>query len=289
MIGKKNIFIALILLLAFVGITIFKYTGHSNDSSSSTDLVKPDSIQKFWAYYNSATDFRLQGKVDSAIKNYQEALNINQKHEDALYYIGNMFMNLDNYKQAQSSWEKLVEINPQSERAYIQLGNLYFCINHTDYFHPEKSKSYFERAASLNKETLSPNLKLGEIALFQNKSKEAFSIFNKLSMMDQKNAEIFFIIGYLNWKSGNEQGAIKGLEHTFELGIVTNSTNEQGDKAVSVKNESMNKKKECDIIKNWLTSNLIIPEKYDIRKEMPKAYKEFDQYLIMIRKQLNRN
>ena len=158
MINKKNIFVVAILVLAFVAITIVKYGVNSSDNSSATDFVKSDSIKQFWTYYNTATDFRLQGKIDSAIKNYQEALSINQKHEDALYYIGNMFMNSDNYNQAQSSWEKLVKVNPLSERAYIQLGNLYFCINHAGYFHPEKSKLFFELAANLNKETLSPNL-----------------------------------------------------------------------------------------------------------------------------------
>ena len=286
MINKKNIFVVAILVLAFVAITIVKYGVNSSDNSSATDFVKSDSIQQFWTYYNTATDFRLQGKIDSAIKNYQEALSINQKHEDALYYIGNMFMNSDNYNQAQSSWEKLVKINPQSERAYIQLGNLYFCINHAGYFHPEKSKLFFELAANLNKETLSPNLKLGEIALFQNKSNVAFSIFDKLSMMDQKNAEIYFIIGYLNWKSGNELKAIKNLAQTYEIGIATAAITEQGEKANANTSESNSKKKECDLFMNWLTENMIVPKKYDIKTEMPKVYKNFDQYLKVMREQL---
>lgn len=287
MIRNKNIFVVIILVLAFVAISIVKYGGHSIDSSSSTDSKKPDSVQNFWAYYNNATDFRLRGKIDSSIINYQEALNINQRHEDALYYIGSMFMNSDNYKQAQSSWEKLLEINPQSERAYIQLGNLYFCINKSDYFHPEKSKLYFESAVKLNKETLSPNLKLGEIALFQNKLDEALVIFNKISLMDHKNAEIYFVIGYLNWKSGNELKAIKNLAQTFEIGIALAALTEQGEKTNATKSEPVNKKQDCDLFSNWLTENLIVPKKYDIKIEMPKVYKNFDQYLQNMRGQLN--
>lgn len=287
MINKKNIFIAVILLIAFASITINKFWGHSSDNGSSTKFVRSDSIQKFWTYYNRATEYRLHGIVDSSIIAYQEALKMNQNHEDALYYIGNMYMNVDKFDLAQNSWEKLIELNPQSERAYNQLGNLYFCVNHIDFFHPEKSKLYFKHAADLNKETLNPHLRLGEIALFQNRINEAIDIFNNLSLMDHKNAEIFFIIGYLNWKSGNEQEAIKGLAHTFELGIAATSTNEQGEKAGSVKNESIGKKKECDLIMDWLTRNLTVPKKYAISVEIPKVYKKFDQYLIMMREQLN--
>lgn len=287
MISKKFIFIAVILLIVFAGITIVKYLGHRDHNDSLIEVVKSDSIQKFWTYYNRATEYRLQGKEDSSIIAYLEALKLNPNHEDALYYIGNMYTKLDKFDQAQNRWEKLIKLNPQSERAYNQLGNLYFCMNHPDYFHPEKSKWYFKRAADLNKETLNPNLRLGEIALFQDSTNEAFDIFNKLSLMDQKNVEIFFIIGYLSWKSGKEQDAIKDLKRTFEQGIMTIFINEQGGTAISAKNASIGKNKECDLFMDWLTRNLTVPKKYDIRVEMPKVYKKFDQYLIMMREQLN--
>lgn len=289
MISKKSIFIAVILLIAFAGITIVKYLEHPGDSGSLTEVVKSDSKQKFWTYYNRATEYRLQGKEDSSIIAYQEALKLNPVHEDALYYIGNMYMKMDKFDKARETWEKLIELNPQSERAYNQLGNLYFCVNHTDYFHPEKSKWYYKRAADLNNLTLNPNLRLGEIALFQNRTNDALGILNKLSVMDQKNAEIFFILGYINWKSGKEQEAIKDLKRTFEEGITVILINEQGGTAISAKNTSSGKNQECDLFMDWLTKNLTIPKKYDIRVEMPKVYRKFDQYLIRIRAQLNHN
>lgn len=287
MVRKKNILIATILLIVFAGITIVKYWRHPGDSGSLTEVVKSDSKQTFWTYYNIATEYRLQGKEDSSITAYQEALKLNPDHDDALYYMGNMYMKVDKFDKARETWEKLIEINPQSERAYNQLGNLYFCVKHTEYFHPEKSKWYFKRAASLNNITLNPNLRLGEIALFQNRTNDAFGILNKLSVMDQKNAEIFFILGYLNWKSGKEQDAIKDLERTFQEGITVILINEQGGTAISAKDTSGNKNQECDPFMDWLAKNLSVPKKYDIKVEMPKVYKKFDQYLIMIRGQLN--
>lgn len=287
MISKKIIFITVILIIAFAGITIIKYLGHRGDSGSLTEVIKSNSKQTFWAYYNRATEYRLQGKEDSSIIAYQEALKLNPDHEDALYYIGNMYMKMDKFDKARETWEKLIELNPQSERAYNQLGNLYFCVKHTEYFHPEKSKWYFKRAAGLNNLTLNPNLRLGEIALFQDSTNDAFGILNKLSVMDQKNAEIFFILGYLNWKSGKEHEAIKDLERTFEEGITVILINEQGGTAISAKNVLNGKNQECDPFMDWLIKNLTVPKKYDIRVEMPKVYRKFDQYLIMMRKQLN--
>ncbi len=284
---KEFILVALILLIAFAGITIVKYRNHPGSGAPSTVAVMPDFVQTFWAQYNLATECRLQGKIDSSIIAYKEALKLNPDHEDALYYIGIMYMKADSFEKAQQTLGKLTELNPQSERAFIQLGNLYFCVNHTNYFHPEKSKLYFERAYELNKETLNPNLRLGEIALFQDRTNDALVIFNKLLMMDQKNAEIYFMIGYLNWKSGKVQYAIKDLERTFELGLNTISNNEMGGSAIPAKNEIIGKNLGCDLFMDWLTGNLSAPGKYDIRVKMPEVYRKFDQYLITMRGQLN--
>ena len=152
-------------------------------------------------------------------------------------------------------------------------------MTHPDYFDPEKSKFYFERAYDLNKEALNPNLHLGEIALFQNRTGDAFAIFTKLSMMDQKNREINFIMGYLNWKSAREQEAIRNLEQAFELPGTANSA----------QNSSIPVSRDCDLFINWLANNLTAPEKYDIRVAMPVLYRKFDQYLTAMRRQLNHN
>ena len=202
---KEFIFSSIILLIAFIGITIFKHWKNTKQNDSSTAVAKSDSTQKFWTYYNRATQYRLRDVSDSSILAYQAALKLNPDHKDALYYIGNMYMKSEQFDKAQESWEKLTELNPQSERAFNQLGNLYFCMAHPNYFHPEKSKFYFEKAYNVNKEALNPNLYLGEIALFQSRTNDAFVIFHKLSMMDQKNMEINFIMGYLNWKAGRVQ------------------------------------------------------------------------------------
>ncbi len=281
---KEFIIVAIILLVAFAGITIFKKMGNDTVNISSNTPTKSDSLQRFWDYYKLATQYRLEEKTDSSINTYQQAIRLNPYHEDALYYVGTMYMKAGDFEKAQKSWEKLIELNQGSERACIQLGNLYFCMDHKNYFHPQKAKLYFERANELNKESLNPNLRLGEIALFQNRTGDAFAIFSKLLIMDQKNVEISFLNGYLYWKSGKEQDAIKDLERTFELGPPTISNSEEGN---SAKKEKISKSQDCDLFLFWLNGNLKEKEKNDIRIAMPQVYKKFDQYLISMREHLN--
>ena len=275
--SKEFIIVAIILFLVFAGITFTKNWSKTESNSSSSKEANSDSIQAFWTNYNQATQYRLHNVLDSSIIAYEAALTLSPNHKDALYYIGNMYMKVGQFEKAQKSWEKLIELNPQGERAFNQLGTLYFCITNPDYFHPEKAKSYFERAYDLNKEALNPNFHLGEIALFQNRIDDATTIFNKLSLMEQKNMEINFIMGYLNWKSGRGQEAMKDLEHAFE----------QKKAGISVKNISMEENQECDLFLHWLNNNLTPARKYDLRIVMPVVYKKFDLHLIAMRAQLN--
>lgn len=284
---KEFIIIIIVLVIAFAGITIVKKFGSSTVSNSSNAETKSDSIQIFWNYYNLATQYRLQGKTDSSINTYQQAIRLNPYHKDALYYLGIMYMKANDFENAHQSWEKLIEINPESERAYNQLGSLYFCITNKNYFHPEKAKLYFERANELNKESLNPNLRLAEIALFQNGNNDASVMFNKLAIMDQKNVEIFFVTGYLYWKAGKNQDAIKDFERTYELGVPNISSSEEGGTAKSAKKESIGESKDCNLFIDWLTRNLTVTKVYDVRVEMPKVYKGFDEYLKRMRDELN--
>ena len=287
MVRKNFIFTAAILLLVFSGITIIKYLQQPGDHAPLSGIRKSDAKQSFWAYYNLATEYRLQDKTDASIRAYQEALKLNPDHEDARYYIGNMYRKTENFDKARESWEKLIELNAQSERAYNQLGNLYFSEKHPAYFHPEKSKWYFKQAARLNNLALNPNLGLAEIALFQDSTEVAREILDRVSVMDPKNAEVFFILGYLDWKSGNEQPALGELKRSLELGIKVVFTNELGATATPASNTLSAKNQEYDLVLDWLTKNLTIPKKDAISSVMPKLYRKFDQYLIQLRKQLN--
>jgi tetratricopeptide (TPR) repeat protein len=288
MIRKEFKMIAIILFIVFAGITIVKYTGNASSGHVSSDVINRGSAQTFWMYYNHATKYRLKNKIDSSITFYHKALKLNPDHKDALYYIGNMYMKAGMFGKAQETWVKLIGLNSQSERGYNQLGNLYFCIEHKNYFKPEKAKWYFTRANELNKEALNPKKCLGEIALFQNRKNDAYGIFNKLLMMEHENAEIYFLVGYINWKAHKYQNATKNLEYTFEYANSLHiSTGENKNKILSTKKVFIGEKKECDFFAVWLKQHLFVYKLYDVRIAMPKVYNAFDHYISELHKKMN--
>jgi tetratricopeptide (TPR) repeat protein len=269
---RKEFYIAIIvLLIAFATLAIFKNRGKAGAETTAIAGTNSDSIQKFWDYYNLATQYRLQDKTDSAIPVYREAINLNPSHKDALYYLGTVYMKAGNFENAKETWERLTQINPESERAYYQLGNLYFCIRQKEFFDPQKAKIFFSRANDLNKEAVNPELRLGEIALFENKITDASVAFDKLLIMDHKNLEVSFLTGYLKWKSGNDGDAITNLANAFAL-LKTGS-----------KNTSMDENNDCNLFLNWINGKLAGYLKQDIRIALPVLYSQFDQYLRNIR------
>ena len=167
---KEFIIAIVVLLIAFVGLALFKNHGKASAEVAVTSASKSDSLERFWNYYNLATEYRLQDKEDSAISAYREAINLNPSPRDPLYYLGIVYMKAGDLQKAQETWEKLIELDPGSERAYYQLGSLHFCISQKKFFDPQKAKIFFNRAFDLNKEAVNPELRLGEIALFENKS-----------------------------------------------------------------------------------------------------------------------
>lgn len=287
MIRKEFIFIAIILLGVFVGITIIKHKNRPAKSKTSGKVVKRNSSQTFWIYYNRATKYRLSGNSDSSITFYRKALRLNPDHKDALYYIGNMYMKAGKLDSALKVWKKLTHINTQSERTFNQLGNLYFDIQHKKFFMPGKSRLYFMRANNLNKEALNPNIRLGEIALYQNRDDDAFGILNNLLMMQYKNAEIYFLLGYLDWRSHKIKNAVNNLDRTYEFAKQMHlMTDENGGKAISAKNASADKNQKNDFFTQWIARNLGKYKKYDIKTAVSRVYAAFHKYLESTRKKM---
>ena len=165
--------------------------------------------------------------------------------------------------------------NPNSERAYNQLGNLYFCSSHGSFFDAAKAKDYFDRAYQLNKESINPQVRLGEIDLFQNKTNEAAGTFDKLLIMDHKNLEVTFLSGYLKWKKGFANDAARSLENTF---VVL--------KNAAPKNGSVDENQDCNLFLNWISANLASQKKESAKIVSNNLYTQFDRYLSRMRSQL---
>ena len=217
---KKIIFIFIsVLFVLFVTITLLKSPSspvNSESDDSEKMLVEKEKIQRFWVNYRQATEHRIAGRKKKAAVDYQRALMLNDQHEDALYYLGNIYLDLGDIEGAEKVWKRLVQINPNSARTYFQLGDLYLIIEQNTLFNIQLAEVEFQRALEINKEETAPLLRLGQIALIHSNLSDARSLFEAVTASNFKSVEAYFLDGYIAWKKGDKQKALNLLVQAAE-------------------------------------------------------------------------
>jgi enediyne biosynthesis protein E4 len=157
-------------------------------------------IAEFWERFREATRLRIAGSNGAAQVAYTRALELNPRHEDALYYLGNTELELGHYREALSAWERLVAVNPGSARAHSRLGDLYLCGDPGAPRDLAKAEAEFRRAAEINREETGPLLRLGELALIRNQPADATRYFDAVIGSHARSVEAHLLKGYLAWK-----------------------------------------------------------------------------------------
>jgi len=210
---KKNVYLSLsALLVLLAAITILKLRSSQDNSENSLNAKTPaekERITRFWEIYREATDQRLVGKTKEAAEGYRNALALNDKHEDALYYLGNLCVELADYKTAEEAWRRLAHVNPHSARAHLQLGDLYLNFEQKEFFSLDKAEEEFQNALKINQEETGPVLRLGHIALIRGDLPKAQHYFDAVIATNFKSVEAHFLNGYISWKTGNPAQAKK--------------------------------------------------------------------------------
>ena len=208
---KKILIVALASFAAlFIIITLIKNKPVAieiQEAASGYSAEEKERVIKFWDTYREATDLRLQGQWEQAADSYKRALELNENHEDALYYLGNMYLELSRFREAEEYWKKLAEVNPRNSRAYVQLGRLY--LSSDEFFDIDKAESAAKEALRINKEETGPVLFLGEVNLIRGQLDAAASYFDAVTASNFKSIEAYFLGGYVAWKKGDLQTARK--------------------------------------------------------------------------------
>jgi hypothetical protein len=160
-------------------------------------------IQDFWRLYREATAERVAGRVQAAERSYAAALELNPEHEDVLYYLGGMRLELGDFAAAAAAWRRLASLNANSARTQSQLATLYFCLEPGAPFQLDSAEVHLRRAHEINKEENGPILRLGEVALLRHDSAAARRQFLTVLATHANNGPARFYMGYLEWKAGN--------------------------------------------------------------------------------------
>jgi enediyne biosynthesis protein E4 len=184
-------------------------------ASSNARLSDHERVQRFWGLYREATSQRIALQIERASESYQRALELNPDHEDVLYYLGSMRLELGDYASAERHWRHLVTVNPLSARTHSQLGALFQCLDAGAPFQLDSAERHLVRAHELNKEENGPLVHLGEVALMRGDIASARRHFASVLATDATNASAHFYTGYLAFKENDATRAGAELEKSF--------------------------------------------------------------------------
>lgn len=176
-----------------------------------------DGIRRFWELHRAATTLRVAGDFEGAVEAYRAALELDPSHEDALYFLGNAYIETGRFAAADSTLSRLVAAHPDQARGHIRRGELYLCYPEAELFDVRAAGGAFARGLELNREETGPMLRLAQAALVEGNAREAVPWLEAVIGTHATSFEAHLLLGYVAWKKGNRHSAHERYERALEI------------------------------------------------------------------------
>jgi len=186
---------------------------HAAKSNLDTGLDREDK-RRFWELSRRAGALHVDGQWAEAAELFALMSELDPRHEGALYDRGNCLLELERYQEAEASFERLLEIDPTSSRAWIQLGILHSLPQARELWDLDAAAACFERAHRINREQSRPLALSGEVAVAQGRLDSAHDLLESAYRMNSSSGESLYLSGYLFWQRGDSVRAREFLERT---------------------------------------------------------------------------
>jgi tetratricopeptide (TPR) repeat protein len=168
--------------------------------------------RQFWALSREAGSLFSQGEWSEAAAVFDKMSALDPSHEDALYYRGNCLLELGHYAEALASWERLRTLNPESSRAWVQIGLVHTIAGSGALYDLQAAAAAFETAHHINRESSGPLELWGEAAVALGDLDAAEKILASAYAMNPRATSALYLGGYIAWKRGDESRALELLQ-----------------------------------------------------------------------------
>jgi tetratricopeptide (TPR) repeat protein len=158
-------------------------------------------VVAFWERMNEATSARIAGDCAHARDFYLQALELDAKHEDCLYYLGQCQRELGRPAEARRAFEGLIDVNPGSARGHLALGALLASSNPDEPMDLPLAEKHLRRAHEINGEETGSMVRLGEVLLVEDNAGEARRWFESALRTNPRSVEAAFLAGYIAWEA----------------------------------------------------------------------------------------
>ena len=143
---------------------------------------------------------------------YQKVLELDPNYVDAHYNLGNIFNSQGEYQKAKDCFEKAIETDPNNANAHNNLGVVFEALS--EY---QKAKDCYEKAIEINPNYSSGHYNLGNIFNSQGEYQKAKDCFEKVIEIDPNNAKAHNNLGVIFKELRQYQKAKDCYEKAIEI------------------------------------------------------------------------
>jgi tetratricopeptide (TPR) repeat protein len=156
-------------------------------------------VLQFWERYREATARRVERDFAAAAGLYRAALELDPRHEDCLYYLGQCQRELGQPGDARRSFERLVEVNPNSGRGHLALGALLASPDPAEPLDLATAEEHLRLAHGINGEETGPMVRLAEVLIVSGRTEEARRWLEDAARTNPRSVEAPFLAACLAW------------------------------------------------------------------------------------------
>jgi tetratricopeptide (TPR) repeat protein len=178
--------------------------------------LSPDEVRRFWDMRREVARAIREQKWDEAVLVLDRMLALDPRHEDALYERGNCLLELGRYREAKSSWEELLRVNPGATRAWTQIGGLHALPDAEDLFDLDRACRILSDAFKVNPEQSGALILWGEAAVASGNLIEAERVLSSAYRLNPQATSSLLLGGYVAWKRGDRRTAEELLKRAVQ-------------------------------------------------------------------------
>ena len=164
------------------------------------------------AHHNLAIALLQKGRVDEAIFQYQEALQINPDDAEACYNLGLTFRKLGRLDEAIAHYQKALAIRPGYAEAHYNLGNVFAQQGRLD-----EAIAHYQLALQFKPDYAEAHYNLGTAFFQQGKMDDAIAQYQKALQIKPDNAEAHYTLGTIFGQQGRMDEAIRHFQKAVEI------------------------------------------------------------------------
>jgi tetratricopeptide (TPR) repeat protein len=176
-----------------------------------------EEVREFWRVQRAAVRaMKVDLDLDAAILNFRQALALDPTHEDSLYFLGNCLEDQGDREGALSQFATLMELNPNSHRAFKLWGTLKAMSAESTaaLIHAEEA---LERAVTINPEATGARMVLAEVGLVRNDTAAATQGLRWVLSTNPTAGDALYLLGYIAQNAGDSNESRELLQRAASV------------------------------------------------------------------------